>query len=233
MMAQSQHTLSARDAARLIYSNERPTDRQIHQVLRLLQSGSLRGAQSKREGAWRTTGEAVAEFLARRATAKTCGASEDAAGGAARALQGYQHVDLTQPKRIGESDLRATYENAFRDYFMAIIFQRQRQGRSQRFRQAVIAGQAAFLLGFVLLCIALFRPSWVPQSPEQGAVEQWISQNSKSYEILQWYPAADNRQGDGMLVRVKYRYRQERNRSIETDRIFLVNGEHVTVADDD
>ena len=72
-----------------------------------------------------------------------------------------------------------------------------------------------------------------PRPAEYDVVEGWIDANTDRYHILQWFPPDDNPRGDGQLVRVQYRYHGQRTRGIETDRIFLVEGESVTILDPD
>jgi hypothetical protein len=207
--------LTAEDAARAIYGTQEPDFRQVGQVRAMILRGVIRGSE---DGRW-TTADAVAEYLAsanlRRLSAETQRRASDG----------------ETPSQRGSSlqrQYRTDYRAALKDYFLAVIYRRDRRRYSRPFQRAVVAGQLVLLAGMVaLIALAYFSLLPTAEPPELAAVRAWLEDNTTRYSILQWRAPQPAAEGEGSSIRVIYEYAQGSPKTIRTDRTFVIEGGRV------
>jgi hypothetical protein len=127
--------------------------------------------------------------------------------------------------------LGKAYQQVFKDYFRALIFRRHIRQTSRRFQRAVVTGQALILLLLATISTLSVRPLLRRAPPERTVVEQWLRRETKEFDIIKWYPAELSADEEAITVRVQYRYRTSRGRTIHTDRRFVVQGGDVVSVD--
>lgn len=200
MSGSRDRVLSAREAARIIYNAANPTDEQTNKVRAKIARGLLPGAK----GHWTTTSGGVADYLAAKVGAPA--ARRKSAGHAAR-------------RPADQKRLSTFYRDLLKDYFLAMAL-RRRSGRTKTFDRAVLAGQIGTLVLGIAVLVAGYRAGLgLRVSAEQVAVVAWLDANVESYKIIEWFPPLPH--DDGVLVRVRYKYFENR-KPIDTDRRFLV-----------
>lgn len=228
-MAKASHKpLSIVEAARVIYRTRSPSERQLRRVYQRMKSGVLKvhdyGGEPMR---WTTTEQSLAEYLATsmvqtRKPPPRAGRTQQAG-----TLAGGQGSPSTSQRRQARR-LRDVYRGMWRDYFLAVLLRRRAVHRSAAFRRAVVAGQAAILLGLVALCAATVRFAIAPVVAEHAAIDRFIDAQSDRHEITRWHPTLSAPDGDGLLVEVEYEYASGSPRTIHTRRTFRVVGDQVS-----
>jgi hypothetical protein len=203
MPAETGQRLSLRDAARLIYRVERPTPEQIERVRQHILQRELVGDQRG------TTSTAVADFLARAATARQRDARRDAPTDG-RQVEQLDHV----------------YHETLKSYFLTIIFRRKMRGTSIRFQRAVVVGQVLLLCFALLTIIFCVRAAFPPLAPERAAVLAWLETHAPKSRINQWHPPSVDEEGQTRM-RVEYHYTTDRGKGVDTDRVFVISGGQV------
>jgi hypothetical protein len=207
--------LGVEDAARIIYGTQQPDFRQVGQVRAMILRGVIRGSE---DGRW-TTAEAVAEYLAaanlRQRAAET---ERRASGGEAPVPRGSSL----------QRQYRTDYRAALRDYFLAVIYRRDRRRYSRPFQRAVVAGQIVLLAGMLaLVALAFYSLRPVAEPRELTAVRAWLKDNTTHYHITQWHPPQPTADGERSSIRVIYEYSQTSRKTIRTDRVFVIEGSRV------
>jgi hypothetical protein len=127
----------------------------------------------------------------------------------------------------GRRLLHKVYREALGDYFLAVIGRRRVRQASQRYRRAVLAGQFALALLLVGTGLLALRPCVASEPLERAAVRQWLESHAGEVEIMRWHAAELEASGNGVAMRVEYRYLNSRGKPIRTDRRFVVRGEQV------
>ena len=211
--------LSVREAARIIYSRNPPSEDQVRRVQEHLERGDIRGDCNSSRTRWSTTAGFVAEYLASRAYPSTAAGS--AAGHARAAVHRTQQMARRAPRHAEE--LESTYQELLTDYFLAIVFRRKQRRTSRRFDQTVVAGQIAIVLLVVFGCLATFTELMQPAPIQHVLVEHWIAQQNENYRITRWFPLRSH-PVEGSILRVQYHYQNARGRGVDTDRTFHVDG---------
>lgn len=164
---------------------------------------------------WETTDTAVAEFMARSHMKHAIASPRTG-----RAKKASDQESL--------AELHGVYRNLWQDYFMSVFLRRRMSHRSAVFHRAVTGGQVLMLLSIlVLLSTAVDQLQHLRTPPEHHSIQDWIQENTDAFSITQWHPAVPKPEGDGLLVRVEYRYRKDSSRWVHTDRTFHVNGDEV------
>jgi len=216
------HMLGAEEAARIIYATGEPTALQVYRVKKRLKSGVLKG-RCDSEGQWTTTPAWVAEYMA----AQACRSqrSDERSG---------ESPAGSPASRSGDAQLRPIYVEALQQYFLAVIFRRRLRSTSRHFRQLVLVGQAAILCLLLGAAVTAFR-SLGAGHPERAAVQRWLEANVDRCIIEEWLPTVAHADGEGVLVRVRYRYSAGRERMVHTEQTFLVGADQVrrVVLDDE
>ncbi len=166
--------LTVEHAARVIYGTQQPDFRQVGQVRAMILRGVIRGSE---DGRW-TTAEAVAEYLAAANLRQRSAETER------RAACG----DTPAPRGSSlQRQYRTEYRAALKDYFLAVIYRRDRRRYSRPFQRAVVAGQLVLLAGMLaLVALAFFLLRPAPEPPELAAVRAWLEDNTTRYSILEW-----------------------------------------------
>ncbi len=211
--------IGVEEAARIIYGAKEPDWRQVGQVRAMILRGTIRGSE---DGRW-TTAEAVAEYLAA-ANLRRRSAERDrrAAGG----------EGVPSHRSPLERKYRSDYRHVLKEYFLAVIYRRDRRGYSRPFQRAVLAGQIALLAGIAALLTVFFlglRPT--PEPPEMAAVRAWLEENTDRYHIIRWHPPEPTADGGGSTIRVIYDYAQGSRKTIQTHRVFVIHGNRVTAVE--
>ena len=224
-------TLGVRDAAKIIYDTDQPTTSQMRRVEQRLERGLLKGA---RKGHWTTTRECVAEFMAARAYQQQLAgrgderADDDEKATSDRLPSRPKRQFVRQHAPIGQ-----LYREILKDYFLSLVFQRRRQRRSRRFKQAVIGGQLGCLLLLVAVSAESIRPFFSRPPTEHVVIERWIERHAQKFTLTKWYASEPNPRGGGVSVRVQYRYQTPNGKTIHTDRRFVVEGDRIVTMDFD
>lgn len=205
-MPSDNRKLTVEQAAKMIYQVDQPSPKQVGAVAELIARGALEGT---RKGHWATTTDAVARYMAAATLSKKSGAHQQ-----------------RQPGQSSRSDmesraLRPVYRDLLKDYFLAVMRQRDARRRSKAFQHAVLVGQIAVVVLILTTMVLLWRSAGgVMAPPELAAVERWLEENTKRYKIQEWFPP--ERSGNGATIRVKYEYISEASRRVQTDRQFVV-----------
>ena len=227
-MTESDRTLTAEEAARVLFSTATPTDQQVGRVRRLLVRGHLKpGAK----GRWSTTAQSVAELLASKVAQRRDAGRAFAADGVAR-LQRDHSTAKNQPNggpAAGASgELSSLYGQLLRDYFLAVTLRRRVPRRSATFARAVLAGQIALLLAAGGLFVFAGSKIFAPPPAEQSIVEKWLEENTGDFQIVEWFPAQSGGEDDFTQVRVRYKYFSGGRKGIVTDRVFSIEDGRVS-----
>ncbi len=127
------------------------------------------------------------------------------------------------------SQVRQVYHDILKEYFQALILRRRTRHTTRRFGRAVLAGQVGLLLVFVAAVAGSVKPLFSNSPPEQAAIQQWLGEHAPGYKVTKWYPPEPD--GEGVRVRVQYRYRTRQGKGIHTDRLFVIEDNHVTRVD--
>jgi hypothetical protein len=210
-MSAEHRKLTIEQAAQLIYQVDQPSPQQVGAVADLIKRGVLEGT---RKGHWATTTDAVARYLATATLNKKSGEHQK-----------------RQPGQSNRADmesrtLRPVYRDLLKDYFMAVIRQRDARRRSKSFQNAVLGGQILAVVLIITTMVLVWRSATgVITPPELTAVERWLEQNTKRYTIQQWFPPEPS--AGGAKIRVKYEYLSAASRRVQTDREFLVQDGNV------
>jgi hypothetical protein len=210
--------IDAEEAARIIYNTREPDPRQVGQVRAMILRGVIHGSE---DGRW-TTVTAVAEFLAAVTLRQRSAGRDDRRTAAARAGDAPQRSSR-------EREYRSAYRESLKEYFLAVIYRRDRRQFSKPFQRAVIVGQIGLLALIMTVLVAILvglRPQREP--PELTVVRAWIKKDAKSYEIIRWYPPHPSTGGDGTSIRVIYEYSDTGRKTIHTDRVFVISENQVT-----
>lgn len=227
-----QPRIDVKEAARIIYGTPEPDLGQLGKVRALILRGALQGSA---DGCW-STAEAVAEFLAAVKLNQHQRSAEQASPvPTARQAQKQRHSATVRQDR-------PYYRALFKEYFLAVIHRQRDQGvqnqpPSRRFEQAVLAGQIGLLAVSVAIGVmAVMRIRQAAEPQELTLVRAWIRNDASRYSIVRWYPPQPL--GDGTSIRVVYSYagRSVSSKVIQTDRVFVIRNNQVTVqqdADDD
>jgi hypothetical protein len=228
MPQSSQKPVSIVEAARLIYRTRSPSERQIRRVYQRMKAGLLEVHEYGGEPTeWTTTEQSLAEYLATSMVKPR--KPPPAAEAAQRAGDGLGRRARRSTKDIREARrLRDVYRGMWRDYFLAVLLRRRTAHRSTAFRRAVVAGQAAILVGLIAVCAAAVRFAIEPVPPQRAAIDRWIDAITDRHEITRWHPAQSAPDGRGVLVEVEYRYASGSPRTIHTRRTFRVVGDEVS-----
>ena len=208
-------TVSTRTAAQIVFSTDRPTASQIRRVEERLQRGVLRGVRAG-NGCWRTTTGHIAEFLATEALRRQL------ASGAANTKRAKQQQN---------SQLEEAYGEVLKDYFLAIIFRRRARRDSKWFSGAVVAGQIVLLLLMVTATATSFQFFLGDSPPEHALIENWIEQDAGGFAVVKWHDAVPDPHGQGIAVRVQYRYFTAGGKPIDTDRVFAIHHNQIVRVD--
>jgi hypothetical protein len=216
MATEEDSILDLRNAARLLFDVQAPTPEQLNHVRVLLMRGRLpRSAQ----GGWTTTMAAVTNLLAKRSLRGRLPAEAPPSVVASRALD-----SMTFAHR---EELPPLYRDLLRQYFGAVLLQRQASRGTLFFERAVMAGQCLLVVVIMGLVAMAVSPAFSPRPREQVLVEQFIAGENERYEILKWIPLEGS--ADTQRVRVLFRYYSPSGKPIETDRIYTVNGDDVAL----
>lgn len=216
MATEEDSILDLRNAARILFDVQAPTPEQLNHVRVLLMRGRLpRGPQ----GGWTTTMTAVTNLLAKRALRGRLPADAPPSVVASRALD-----SMTFAHR---QELPPLYRDLLRQYFGAVLLQRQAARGTQFFERAVTAGQVLLVVVILSLVVFAVSPAFAPRPREQVLVEQFIAGENDRYEVLKWIPLEGS--ADTQRLRVLFRYYSPSGKPIETDRIYAVSGEHVAL----
>lgn len=212
-MSEQARVLNAVQAARRIYQTSQPTAEQVGRVVQKIESGVLpRGPK----GGATTTVEAVAEYLARRETARASAHVQQR--GQPRLHRGRQ----------AQGPIAHLYRELLTDYFLAVLLRRRTKDRSATFRWAVVATQAllltAALYAFVAVAAPRFRQRVIP--PQQLAAQSWLEGHYqdvevKSIRVLTKSPAT---------VQAAFSYRVN-NRRIHSSLMLTLDGNKVVNVD--
>jgi len=214
--------LSLQQAAAMITGSKSPTAQDVLQVKRLIRQGSLQADRSHREtNRWTTTDVWVAEFMARRRFRMGMAEREQESQQA-----GARRAKSHDPLR--EKSLHAVYQEVLRDYFLAVIFRRDRSRHGTWFQGAVIAGQLAVLLLVAAGCVGAFRGVFQAAPAEHIAIQAWLEQNYEGrVQIVKVDPPAANPQGNGVLVRAEYWYSTLNRGRVHSEQYFIIQGDRV------
>ena len=205
--------LNPREASKLIYTTDRPSDGQIQWVERQLKLGAIRGIRpSSTKSQWTTTAGAIAQYMAEASLPNAAGPNSG-------------------PAQRGGAELGGIYRDSLKDYFLAVIFRRKQRRVSRQFRRAVVVGQMLTLLILATVTVFSVLALLAGPAPEHTAIEAWIQQNAERFTIIQWHPAEPSADGRGVMVRVRYRYTTAHGKLITSERLFLVRGDRVVGVD--
>ncbi len=127
------------------------------------------------------------------------------------------------------SQIRQVYHDILKEYFQALILRRRTRNTKRRFQVAVLVGQVGLLLAFVAAVAGSVKPFFSTVPPEQVAIQQWLREHAPGHKVTKWYPPEPD--GEGVKVRVQYRYLTRQGKGIHTDRLFIVEDSHVTRVD--
>lgn len=200
MIPASERTLTADQAARIIYNTQCPTPEQVGQVRLRIIKGHLTPSLGSHST---TTAQAVAVFMARAA------------------------VSGKTRHRPDEQQLTGFYRELFQDYVLAVVSRRKIGHRSNVFHRAVLAGQIAALFLLALISWIVVQRMNHPELPERAAVKHWVQKQFGSVTYHQWFDAVDSGDTGGTTIRVQFSYRSPSKRFIRTERTFLVRGDDV------
>lgn len=228
MVPNKERILTPRDAARFIYRTKRPSAEQIEGVNERIRTGVLRGKKPAPKASFQTTtvGD-VAQYLANQAYHRELGERSTATQwiDSPRGEKGNGPAFSHCQTKEGQS-LRGIYGDILKDYALALMFRRSRRQVSRWFIRAVLAGQVIILLLIMSVTVLAFQ-SFSPVAPvEQQVVERWLGEHEPGYRILEWFSPQIDPEG-GLTVRVRYHYRTDRGKGIDTDRIFVVRDDYV------
>ncbi len=231
MTTATQSRLSLLEAAKLIYGRVTLSASQLEQVRRQLEQGELKGERTKR--GWTTTPEAVAALMADHA----CGPRDLDPAKAARRMLGSMeesgeqfYRDMADPE-VRYQVLEIPFRKLAQEYFLAVVLRRQSQIGTAWFRRAVTAGQAALVTCVLAIVVWSAASLTASPSPEQVAINSWLQSNHpKRVTVRRWHDPQPNPSGEGLVVRVDYRYHREGRRGVETTQYFcLVDNQVVQV----
>jgi len=226
MAGKTARILSLHEAAAIVYSTNAPADRQVNNVRKWIARGMLKSVVKGKSKV--TTMEYVAEFMASQTyhqqTAQTRSNGPTEQGGRRR-------TEATDHRLRGGEQLNDTYHDALKEYMLAVLFRRRRQRSSRRFQRAVLLGQACVVVVIFSTCIFAVRPFLAGPPVEQQAVTNWLESQDRDFHVLQWFPATSHPDGDGKIVRVRYRYHTKKGKPIITDRSFQVVGTQAALFD--
>ncbi|HUG92054.1 MAG TPA: hypothetical protein VML55_14540 [Planctomycetaceae bacterium] len=217
--------LSIEEAARLIYQTDEPTAPQLSKLRYTVARGVLKGSTAEN---WVAT-DSVAAYLAARIVKST---ADRAAVRSGPARQDSGADAAARPRRHGATgDLPHVYRGLLRDYLSAVLRHKDVPQASATFRVAVLIGQLVIVLFPIVVIVGAIRSTTGPP-PERVAVERWIEQDTRKYEVLEWFPSEADRRG-GVVVRVRYRYTSSGSpKPIVTDRRFRVADGAATLLSD-
>ncbi len=216
MATQKDSILDLCNAARVIFDVQSPTPQQLNHVRVLLMRGQLsRGPQ----GGWTTTMTAVTNLLTKRALRGRLPADAPPSLVAGRALDDLCFAHQEELPRL--------YRGLLRQYFGAVLLQRQAVRGTRVFERAVVAGQVLVVLMTLGLVLSAISPAFIPPAREQVLVEKFIAEGNDRYEILKWIPLEGS--AGTHRLRVKFRYFSQSGKPIETDRIYVVSNERVAL----
>jgi hypothetical protein len=209
--------IGVEEAARIIYGTPEPDALQVGQVRALIVRGVIQGSE---DGRWTTAG-AVAEYLAAAALRQRSAQRDERRAAAAE-------EDPPPQRPAWERKYRGAYRELLKDYFLALIYRRDRSRYSRKFQRAVIAGQVGLLALIIAVIVSIVvGVRGQPEPPELAAVRAWIEKDAKEYKIIRWYPPQPDAQGKGTSIRVIYEYSDAGRKKIHTDRVFIVAGGRV------
>jgi hypothetical protein len=211
MSEQLAHVLNAVQAARRIYQTAQPTAEQVGRVVQKIESGVLpRGPK----GGATTTVEAVAEYLARRETAR-----------ASAHMEGRSRKPSSSPKRA-QIAVRHLYRELLTDYFFAVLMRRRTKDRSYLFRWSVAGTQAILLAlalyAFAAVAAARFRQRVIP--PQELAAQTWLASHFADVEVKSIKIASPS------TVEATFSYRVN-NRRIHSSLLLTLKGSDVVNVD--
>ena len=229
MPDRSNKTLTATEAAQIIYRTSSPSSDQILRVYQHMRSGALRvvddGLPPEQ---WTTTELWLAELLASHSIRKQQAHTSEYEAFLRGTLKNSPPGERRQSSKENDSiQLNEFYREYLRDYFLAVLWRRRTAGHSQAFKRAVTAGQVVML---TIIVAGLFSAYWMSPSfvaPERRAVERWIDENADAYEIIAWHPTTRPSHGGGVVVRVEYVYYKGGQSPIHADKRFQVLGNSV------
>ena len=209
-------TLNPRDASKLIHATDQPSEQQVRWVERQLKSGKIKGIRARKAKAcWTTTTAAIAQYMAE------VSLSEATTSGSA--------TPNARPR--GTAELGDVYRDVLKDYFLAVIFRRGQRASSKRFRRAVAMGQVLTLLIIVSVTAASISPLLAGSPAEHAVIENWIEENAGRFNIVRWHPSEPVANGQGLKVRVEYRYASPGGKLVTTERVFTITGDRVVGVD--
>jgi hypothetical protein len=174
---------------------------------------------------WTTTEASLADYLAEQTLQRQDSRHSEAGAHMASTLPVAREAVATNKVA---APFRELYHDICRDYFMAVFLRRRLAHRSANFHRAVLVGQ---VLGLITLTAAMAGAvgfSFTGTPPEHVVIERWIDEHSDRFQIVRWHESEPAPNGDGVVVRVEYRYRIDGNKSVQTDRRFHVAGESIT-----
>jgi hypothetical protein len=90
--------------------------------------------------------------------------------------------------------------------------------------------------GLLLIPVALVpwvRPLFVQPPPEHAVIERWIEREHPGrIHVTRWHPVQANPKGDGVVVRLDYRYLMPgRGKNVDTSQWFVIDDNRVTSVD--
>jgi hypothetical protein len=164
MSAKGAKILTPVQAAEWIYDTKSPTTEQIGWVVAKIESGQLR--RSSRGGAT-TTADAIAEYLARRASAR----------GAERVTAPRQSTAAAALTAVGRNKFSRLYRGLLEEYFLAVLL-RRRVSHQRKWLQWAVSGTHAVLLVVLVAFVALVATKAMRlarPSPEETAIMAWLN----------------------------------------------------------
>lgn len=214
MNEQHAHLLTAVQAARRIYQTSQPTAEQVGRVVQKIESGVLpRGPK----GGATTTVEAVAEYLARRETARASAHVQQ---------RGEQRLRRRRQVQVPIAHL---YRELLADYFLAVLLRRRTKDRSSAFRWAVVATQVLLLVtalyAFVAVAAPRFRQRIIP--PHDLAAQSWLEGHYQDVEVKSVRVLS---RSHATVVQAAFSYRVN-NRRIHSTLMLTLDGNKVVSVD--
>lgn len=216
------------EAARLIYQTKEPTVVQVNKVGYRVARGVLKGDV---KGKWVEL-ESVVTYLAARSEKQRMEKSGQAVGrgkSVSASKLATSNASRSPTAKIPQQDQQEfaqIYRQSVHDYFSAVFRRHYPPNATSLFRAAVTIGQIGVIL-LPLIVIAYGYATMTAPPPEQAAIERWLEKEVGEYQIEKWFPPEPYKEGPGKSIRVKYRYFTRSRKPIVTDRVFLVNGDHV------